>query len=649
MEVTVQDGRAVKLDGTTANPVTGGFICGKVRRFPEHLYGPERLLYPAVRRGPKGEGKFERLGWNQALGRLVSKIVRARLEHGGEAILPLSYGGSNGYLTQDNADARLFYRLGASRLARTVCAVPTGKAASGLYGKMGGVAYQDYVHARLIMVWGMNPSASGIHLVPYIREAQKAGARLVVVDPRRIKLARLADHHLALRPGSDLPVALSIIRRLFHAGAADTAFLKEHATGAEELRRRAEPWTFERAAEVAGVAAREIETIAGLYAESSPAVIRCGWGLERNRNGGSAVASVLALPAVAGKFGVRGGGYTLSNSRVYGLDAKRAVREPEPDTRVINMNRLGRDLLELKDPPIKILFIYNNNGLATLPNQEAVRRGLEREDLFTVVFEQVMTDTAKYADLILPATTFLEHHELARGYGAYALQEIKPVVERAGEARPNLEVFADLCRRLELAEPGDPETAAQIRDAILEDLPEAESGRLARGAVLFPSIGPAPVQFVDEFPRTEDRKIHLVPADLDAEAPEGLYGYRPDPGTKGHPLALISPSTERTISSTLGQLHQEQVPLEIHPEDARCRGIADGDPVRVFNEHGEVRCLSRHSHDARPGVVILPKGIWSHNTLNGATACAVSPDTLTDLGGGACFNDARVQVERLAT
>jgi anaerobic selenocysteine-containing dehydrogenase len=649
MEVHVTDGRLERIDGSTANPVTAGYICSKVRGIADHLYGEERLRHPLLRTGPKGSGAFERLAWDEALDLAARKLVEARDAHGGESIVPLSYGGSNGFLTQDNADARLFYRLGASRLARTVCAIPTSMAASGLYGKMGGTAFPDYAHAKLIVVWGMNPGASGIHLAPIIRKAKEGGAKLVVVDPRRIKTALIADHHLAVRPGTDLPVALSIINWLFASGRADERFLAEHATGAAELRRRAAAWSFGKAAEIAGIDAGELEEVARLYADSSPAVVRCGWGLERNRNGGSAVAAVLALPAVAGKFGVRGGGYTMSNSGVYGIDGTRSIGEAEPKTRVINMNLLGRDLLDRDDPPIKALFVYNNNGLATLPNQEAVRRGLMRDDLFTVVFDQVMTDTALLADLVLPATTFLEHDELARGYGAYGVNRIRPVIDRVGESRSNIEVFSELCRRTGVARTGDVEDAGVLIETILDGHPMGEAGRrrLENGEIVYPSWGSAPVQMIDERPRTSDGKIHLVPEHLDAEAPGGLYSYRDDPATAEHPLALISPNTGKTISSTFGQLRRGQVPVEIHREDAAERGIAGGDKVRIWNGYGEVRCLARVSDAVRPGVLSLPKGLWSHNTLNGATSNALSPDTLTDIGGGACFNDARVQVERI--
>jgi anaerobic selenocysteine-containing dehydrogenase len=648
LNVQVEDGRVVKVDGTHLNPITDGYICSKVRRLPEHLYGPDRLLYPAVRRGAKGEGAFERISWDEALDLAAGKMREARERWGGESILPFFYGGSNGLLTQETTDFRLVYRLGASRLARTVCAAPTGRAATGLYGKMPGVAMPDYQHARLIVLWGVNPSASGIHLVPILQEAQRNGAVLVVVDPRRTPLAKKADLHLAPQPGGDLPMALSVIRWLFEEGKADLDFLAAHATGAEELRARALPWTFERAAEASGVPAADLERFARLYADSSPAVIRSGWGYERNRNGGSAVAAVLALPAVAGKFGVRGGGYTMSNSGSWGsLDRAAAIREPEPSTRVINMNRLGRALLEPQDPPVQVLFVYNCNPLATMPDQEKVRQGLLREDLFTIVFEQVWTDTARLADLVLPATAFLEHHEMSRGYGSYVFYDSAPVALPAGEARANPDVFADLCRRLGLDRPGDPETSGELGAALLSRSPRLRE-ELDWAGIAAPDCGLAPVQFVDSFPFTPDRKVHLVPEALDREAPHGLYAFQGDPGTERHPLALISPATNRTISSTFGQLYQDRVALEIHPEDATPRGIASGDAVRVWNDLGEVRVTARLTPDLRPGVVLLPKGLWGKHTLSGNTANALAPDSYTDLGQGACFNDARVEVERVA-
>ena len=651
LDVTVAGDRVVSVGGSRTNPVTGGYICAKVRRFPEHLYGPHRSLHPGIRVGRKGEGKFRRASWDEALELVAERLLEVRDQRGGEGILPFSYGGSNGYLSQDTTDARLFYRLGASRLARTVCAAPSGRAAFGLYGKMTGTAYADYALARLIVLWGMNPSVSGIHLVPFIHEAVRNGARLVVVDPRRTKLAERADLHLPIRPGTDLPVALSIISWLFANGLADREFLAEHATGAEELERRARPWTLERAAAEARVDAADLERLARMYADSSPAVIRCGWGLERNRNGGSAVAAVLALPAVAGKFGVRGGGYTLSNSPAWReLSSLSVARAGEPETRIVNMNLLG-EALEARGPEsIDALFVYNCNPAVTIPDQARVLRGLEREDLFTVVFDPVVTDTALYADVVLPAAAFLERRELSKGYGALVLQDAEAVVPPAGEARPNHAVFAELCRRTGVARPGDPETADELVGAILGGSPRGGELRRAldEDGIAFAPEGPTPVQFVDALPRTDDHKAHLVPEELDREAGGGLYRYRPDPseGDGRFPLALISPATDRTISSTLGELHERPVPLEMHPGDAAARSVRDGDRVRVFNALGEVRCRVRLDPGLPPGVVHLPKGIWRHNTESRTTATALAPATLTDLGAGACFNDARVEVRR---
>ena len=650
LDVKVEGGLVVGVDGAHDNPLTAGFICAKVRRFPEHMYGPERVLRPAVREGQKGSGAFRDVSWDEGLDRVAAALADARDRFGGESILPFCYGGSNGYLTQDATDARLFRRLGSSRLLRTVCAAPTGSAAAGLYGKMPGVALPDYEHAQLIVIWGCNPTASGIHLGPPIQRARQRGARLVVVDPRKTRLARQADLHIALRPGTDLPVALSLIAWLFENGRADLNFLASHATGADALRERAGPWTLARAAAEAGVATADLEAFARLYADTSPAVIRCGWGPERNRNAGSAVAAILALPAVAGKFGVRGGGYTMSNSPAWrDIDETAASAAREPSTRAVNMNQLGIALTELDAPPVKALFVYNANPVATIPNQEKVRAGLTRDDLFTVVFDAVWTDTARYADVVLPATTFLEHDELARGYGGYVLHAARPVVPPVGEARPNHAVFGELVRRLGLRQDGDPEGAEALIDALLASTPDGPRLReaLARDGRAVPAFGATPVQFVDVFPKRPGGKIDLCPRALDRLAPEGLYGYRPDPATAAAPLALISPASSHTISSTFGQLVPGQVPIELAPEDARQRGIADGDRVRVWNALGEVRCRAVVNSDLRSGVAMLPKGLWSRHTDNGATANALCPDTLTDLGGGACFNDARVEVQRL--
>jgi len=646
LDVTVERGRVVRIDGSGRAASTEGYICGKVRRFGRHVYHEDRLQHPAIRTGPKGSGVFTRVSWDEALDLAAEKIATARDRFGAESVLPFHYGGSNGLLTNELEDARFFRRLGASRLARTVCAAPTGAAASAMYGKMAGVAYEDYAHARLIVIWGCNPSATGIHLVSHVNRARKQGARLVVVDPRRTPLARQADLHLAVRPGTDAVVALSVIRELFERGRADMTFLAAHATGVDELRQAAEPWSVDRAAAEAGLDAEALARFADWYATATPAVIRCGWGQERNRNGGAASMAILALPAVAGKFGVRGGGYTMSNSSAWGIATESLIDVPAPATRTINMNQLGRALTELGEPPVSVLFVYNCNPVATIPDQNRVRRGLERDDLFTIVHEQVMTDTARYADLLLPATTFLEHYDIARGYGAYHLHVVQPVIDAVGESRSNHDVFQALGRRLGLsaAEDGALESVGALLD-VIPRLPAAlGSSLLGTEPVSAPCEG-RPVQFADVRPGTPDGRVHLFP--VDAAPPGSLYRYTEDPRTPEFPLSLISPASEHTISSTLGQLRPGVARLKIHPEDALARSVAEGDPVRVFNTLGEIHCEADVTPEVRPGTVSLPKGLWAKSTFNGSTATALVPDTLTDIAGGACFNDARVQVELL--
>lgn len=647
LSVTVKGGRVTAIDGARTNPVTNGYICAKVRRFGRRVYGDDRLQFPAVRIGPKGEGRFRRVSWNDALDLIADRFTAIRDASGGEAILPLCYGGSNGFLTQDAADAAFFRRLGSARLARTVCAAPTGAANTALYGKMASVVYQDYPEAKCILLWGVNPSISGIHLMPYLKEARDRGATLVVIDPRATTVARQADIHLAPRPGTDVVVALALHRYLFETGRADAAFLEAHTSGAERLRERALPWTFDRAAEVSGLRAADIERVAAVYADSTPALVKCGWGLERNRNGGNAAMAVLALPAVAGKFGVRGGGYSMSNSASWGI-TRSWVHDDEPPTRVVNMNRVGRELLEPTGTPIRGLFVYNCNPAVTLPDQRRLLAGLAREDLFTVVFDQVLTDTAVFADVVLPATTFLEHYDFSKGYGPITLQLGRPVIEPVAEARPNADVFIELTGRIGLGADSDPADEVEQMLGVIGALPDAVGTQLREHAAAAPPWEGRPVQFVDVLPNTPDRKVALWSDALSEEAPLGLYAYVPDPATADYPLALISPASDRTVSSTLGELDRPAVPLEMHPDDAATREIEDGDQVRVFNELGELHCPAKLSHLVRPGTVAFPKGVWRRHTANRLTANALAPDSLSDLGGGACFNDARVQVATMS-
>ncbi|MBA3499900.1 MAG: molybdopterin-dependent oxidoreductase [Myxococcota bacterium] len=652
LDVTVEDGRVIQVEGDTRGPITNGFICGKVRKITEHLYGDDRLTKPLVRVGPKSEGKFREISWDDALGLIADRISTICAKSGGEAILPYHYGGSNGWLTDGALGTRLFRRLGASRLLKTFCAAATTAAAQGLYGVMPGVALEDYEHAKLIVLWGVNPSVTGIHLLPIIEKARANGAKLVVVDPRKTPLARRADLHLAVRPGADLPVALAMIHSLFARGFANREFLAKHATGASELAIRAARWTITGASAEAGIEPRLLDRFVDLYARSSPAVLRLGWGLERNRNGGSAVAAILTLPAIAGKFGVRGGGYTMSNGDArWGVSSETCIEEPVPSTRAVNMSEIGKALATLRDPRIEMMFVYNCNPAVTAPDQTAVVRELQRDDLFVVVHEQVMTDTARLADVILPSTAFLEHRDLKVGYGAMRMYDSPAVATPVGESRSNNQVFGALLEKLGLVRPGDAMTDDELVAKTFAGSPQGSELRteLQQRGVASPPEGARPVPFVDVFPSTPDQKIHLVPESLDreAEATGGLYMYRGDPRTEQYPLALISPALSTQISSTFGQLRKVPAALEMAPSDATARGISEGDRVRIWNALGEVHCRVRISPDVRAGVCVLPKGLWRKHTDNGFTSNALIPPTFADLGGQAAYNDARVDVAKL--
>ena len=650
LEVEVDGGRVARVAARSGagNPLTEGYLCGKVRRIARHLECPERVGRPLLRVGAKGAGEFREVGWDEALDRVEAGIREAIAAGGSEAVLPVCYGGSNGLLTQDATDALFFRRLGAARCLRTLCAMPSGAALGALYGKMPGVVYPDFGHAKLIVVWGQNPHHSGIHAVPFVKRARDAGAKLIVVDPRRISLAKDADLHLALVPGSDLPLALCVAGELFRSGRADRAFLAEHATGVASFEAAAREWTVERAADACGLEAADIERFVELFAGTRPAVLRMGWGQERSRSGGFASAAILALPAVAGHFGVRGGGYTASHSGAWNRELRPGVDAPDRARREVNLNRLGIELTAPEDTPIRAAFVYNCNPVSTCPNQNSVRAGFEREDLFTVVFDAVLTDTARYADVVLPATTFLEHHDVARSYGVPVLLDGPPAVPAMGEARSNSQVFGELARRFDLVrDEGELDGTVQLERMLGgADGGAARRRDLEQRGVLEAPIGTRPVPFVDVFPGTPDGKVHLWPGELARAEGVEPYAWRPDPATREAPLALISPATSRTISSTFAQLVGGTEPLFMHPTDARTRGLGHGDVVRVFNARGEMRVPLALDEDLRPGVVCFAKGMWARHTLDGNTSNALVPDDLTDLGGGACFNDARVEVER---
>jgi anaerobic selenocysteine-containing dehydrogenase len=649
LDVGVRDGRVVSILGNHYNPLTAGFICTKVSRFGKRLYGPDRVLYPQRRTGAKGSGSFVRISWEEAIAEIAGRYRKICGESGGEAILPFAYGGSNGLLTHEFVDAHFFRRLGASRLERTLCAASTTAAQEALYGKMAGTAFEDYAASKFILLWGANPTNSNIHLMPFLKTAKKLGAQIALVDPRRMLGDELVDMFIQPYPGTDVVVALSMIHYMDRHDLVDRPFLQEYSTGWQDLLDYAAGFPLDRAARIARVEPGSIARLAEAYANADPAVLRCGWGLERNRNGLAAVAAVLALPAVAGKFGRAGGGYSLSNSKAYLVDDSHLAGASEASTRKLNMNRLGRLLTEALTPPIGALFVYNCNPAATVPDHNRVIEGLKREDLFTVVLEQAMTDTAMFADIVLPATTFLEHRELNKSYGAYLLQLGEPVIPPVGETKANAEVFQLLGRAMGWNDG----LFAEDSEALLRRAVDSIKGPLDsslgvqtlkdKRIVHFEFPGKRPVQFVTVFPNTPDHKIRLYSLTLGAEP----YRYLEERTPSEYPLALISPASSKSISSTMSEFNLLDIKLEMNPEDAGARGLREGDRVRIFNMLGEVHCGLKFDPRLKPGVASLAKGIWRRATLNGSVGNALVPDSVTAVSGGACFNDARVQVERL--
>jgi anaerobic selenocysteine-containing dehydrogenase len=627
LDVTVDAGKVVKIDGSRRSELTAGFICAKVRGFGKRVYSPGRILHPMKRTGPKGSGQYAPVSWEEALG-LIADRFRA-LDP--EAILPFHYDGSNGLLTSGAMDARFWNRLGASQLGKTFCAANTGAAWKAVFGDMGGADPLDVRHSDAVVLWGVNPSASGIHLVPLVREAKKQGAFLAVIDPVRTPMAREADLHLAPRPGTDVLVALAAIRVAQEENLVDRAFVERSTRGLDVLLQACP--TPEEAEAVAGVPAASIRALPRALARAARPFFRVGWGLERNRNGTDGVRAVLSLRAVLGRFGVRGSGLTISTTPGYGMDRTpaEAPHLRKRPARVINMSELGRALEEVKDPPIGALYVYNCNPVATAPHQARVARALAREDLFVAVHEQVWTDTCDFADVVLPATTFLEHKELCRGYGGYALQWSEPAVEPPGEARPNHKVFKDLAKAMGFSDPelrSDEETIAR---SVVKDL-----DRVKRE--LFVPVR-RPIPFGDAFPSR---------GYVDLAAPPGPPVYRPPVVDAALPLSLISPASDKAITSQLFELAPEKsARIALSTSDARARGLKDGDRVRVRNSFGEVHATLAVVDDLLPGVASMPKGLWRKSTLNGWTANALAPDHVDALGGGACYNDARVEIEKL--
>jgi anaerobic selenocysteine-containing dehydrogenase len=657
LTVTVEDGRIAAVRGSDANPYTASVLCAKVpASYPAFVHGPGRLLTPLRRVGRKGEGRFERISWQEALDLVHARFTRAAAEHGPQAILPLNYAGPHGMLAGGSMDLRFFHKLGASLLdRRPLCGGIRTEAWVGTFGPVPGMRPEQAEAAKLIVAWGNNVTWSNLHFTPVINRARKNGAKLVVVDPRRTVIARQADLHVPLRPGTDVVLAWAVAAELERRGALDRAFIERWVEGFDEFMAGARPWSPGEAARVCGVPEDSVRRLAEWYATLSPAAISVGNGLERNRWGGSGIRAVLALPALAGKFGVPGGGLVNGASFAFPKTPARLARPDliAPGTRTLNIIDVGRHLLDPGlAPPLKALFIYNHNPLIVHPDQNRLRRGLEREDLFVVGSDVVMTDSLAYADVVLPAASHFEHADLYPAYGQHWLQRAEPVIAPQGEALPNTEIFRRLAARFGFAEPIFTASDAELMDDALDGddprLAGVRPSRLPTGRALAMTVGGAEaVLFVNVFPKTKSGRAELASSYLEKKYGARLPGFRPLESR--YALTLISPASDKRITSTFGSVDGGDAPdLEMHPEDARARGLRDGARVRVFNDLGEIRLPLRVTDTVRPGVVSTLKGGWMGTSDNGQTVSALCPADHADISEGACFNDARVEVAALS-
>ena len=499
MTVDVEDGRAVALGGDPDHRFTRGFLCAKVNRYLERVYSPERILHPLRRAGRKGEGRFERISWDEALTTIAERLRAVAAAHGPQAILPYSYAGNMGLLSYGSMDRRFFHALGASLLDRTICSTAGAAGYKATIGKSIGFDPEAIVHARLILAWGANIVSSNVHLWPFIEEARRRGARLVTIDPYRSRTAEHSDRHLALYPGTDAALALGMMHVVFRDGLEDRDYLERYTTGAAELRARAAEWTPARVAATTGLAVAEVEWIAHEYATTRPTAIRLNYGLNRHAGGGMAVRTIACLPALVGDWRHAGGGVLLSTSGAFPV-AEAALQRPDlvpPGTRTLNMSQLGRILSDpTLAPPVKALFVYNSNPAAVAPEQEKVRAGLAREDLFTVVHDLFQTDTVDFADIVLPATTTLEMFDIHKPYGQLYVSLSRPAIAPLGESLPNTEVFRRLAERMGLADPclreSDEEMARQAFDWDHPHMKGISYERLEREGSRAPRRSPIP-------------------------------------------------------------------------------------------------------------------------------------------------------------
>ena len=651
---TVQDGVAIKVQGNPEHRPTGGVLCTKVSRYTERTYHPERVLRPLRRVGPKGSGRFEPVGWDEALDDIASRLgaIAAR---DAEAIVPYSYAGTMGLVQGESMAARFFNKLGASQLDRTICSAAGGEGLVHTLGAKVGMKVEFFAEAQLIVVWGSNSITSNLHFWRIAQEAKRRGARLVCIDPRRTETAEKCHEHLQVLPGTDAALALALMHELVVNDWLDAAYLRDHTLGWEGLRERALRWSPERAAAVCGVPAEQIRSLARDYGTLKPAAIRLNYGMQRVRGGGNAVRAIASLPALVGAWRHRAGGVLLSSSGSFPVD-RAALQRPDllggRAPRTINMVTIGDDLHRSASPQfgprIEALLVYNSNPVAVAPHSARVAQGFAREDLFTVVLEHFQTDTADYADYVLPATTQLEHWDIHLAYGHTDVTLNRPAIAPVGEARPNTQVFRELARRMGFTEPCFADSDLDLCRAAYGD--KVDFDELMQEGFAPLALPDAPFA-AGNFP-TQSGKCEFFSERLARQGLDGLPDHLPnfELPSGDYPLAMISPPARNFLNSTfvnvpsLRESEREPI-LEMHAQDAAARGIASGSVVRVFNERGEYFCKAEVSPRARPGVVNGLGVWWRKLGLRGTNVNELTSQRLTDMGRGPVFYDCRVQVQ----
>lgn len=657
-------GHAIAIRGDPDNPITKGWLCAKVRPYLDHVYHPDRLLHPLKRVGPKGSGQWQRITWQNALAEIAERWKGIIAEFGAEAILPYSYSGTLGMVQMAVASSWFWNRLGASQLHRSICGAAAEMAVEITLGRRWSVPYQDVLRSKLVILWGHNPVSTGPHFMPYLLEAKRRGCRIVVIDPRRTPSADKADWHLAPSPGTDGALAMGIANIIVTNGWHDEGWLNQHTVGWPQLRERIAEFPHERVAAITGLDPHAIVELARQYACNKPSLIKIADGINRNRNGGQNVRAICALPALTGQYGMRGGGLGYSTSGYLQWSMPRRDNCPPPG-RKVNMNRLGAALLgEATNPPIKSLFVFGANPATSSPNAGKIVDGMKRDDLFTVVHELFMTDTAELADIVLPATSQLEHVDLHKAYGHTMLTYNHPAIAPLGESKSNWEVMGLLAHAMGFDDPWLHQTADEVIAEVLENT--ARINPFLRGIQLeeLKAKGTVPLRIDDKTPYangtfpTPSGKVELYAQALADQGLDPLPGRFVDGmdvdggfGPESESFCLITAASHHFVSSSFanqqGLLKNAGAAIvEIHPDDAMACGVRNGDVVEIVNGRGSCRLHAIVTDRVRRGVLVSPKGRWAkHN--GGSNVNWTTPDTLADFNGQSTFHGNRVWVRKI--